>query len=347
MSTAGSEPPVIAVGRESWDSGTSPPKPSHVRDQSVRSATPIGQDVRTRPVHPVSARVAAGRRDTAMKSTDPGVRAADAAVEEDRQQSLKKEQKLERRTSKLNELIETLRNKKREAGRKIREMETTYEAERSAILREKEEMATKEEEEMQMVIARLKKTLAQKLSLEDNPRPSRQSSALPSLDGSGFAPPSSLQRSDSRNRSRLILQKDTLIESLRLELAEAQIKLVETENQGGGKLQEVERQLMEARMSNARLMEDNESYQRLLQEKSPDGDLGHENFGQSGWSQSDLGQSDLGSTSPTRNHEAINAPEGKAGGFSLADELWKCSGATQSGGEYIADHYHLESELKA
>ncbi len=43
--------------------------------------------------------------------------------------------------------------------------------------------------------------------------------------------------------------------------AEAQIKLVESENQGGGRLQEVERLLMEARMANARLMEDNESYQ--------------------------------------------------------------------------------------
>ena len=63
----------------------------------------------------------------------------------------------------------------------------------------------------------------------------------PSLDGNSFAPPSSLQRSDSRNSSKLILQKDKLIESLRLELAEAQIKLVESENQGGGRLQEVER----------------------------------------------------------------------------------------------------------
>ena len=129
----------------------------------------------------------------------------------------------------------------------------------------------------------------------------------PSLDGSGFAPPSSLQRSDSRSSSKLILQKDKLIESLRLELAEAQIKLVESENSGGGRLQEVERLLMEARMANARLMEDNESYQLLLQEKTLKGDFG---------------QSDFSYMGAHSHQDALNALEGKEGaGSSLADEL--------------------------
>lgn len=158
---------------------------------------------------------------------------------------------------------------------------------------------------------------------------STAATASPSLDGSGFAPPSSLQRSDSRNSSKLILQKDKIIESLRLELAESQIKLVESENQGGGRLHEVERLLMEARMSNARLMEDNESYQLLLQEKTLKGDFG---------------QSDFSYMSPTVNHDALDALEGKAGGSSLADEL---SDATQSEGEYSVDHRRLESEAKA
>lgn len=70
-----------------------------------------------------------------------------------------------------------------------------------------------------------------------------------------------------------MLQKDKVIESLRLELAEAQIKLVEIENMGGGQLQQLEKTLMEARMANARLMEDNESFQLLLSEKTLNGDL--------------------------------------------------------------------------
>ncbi|KAH6609540.1 m [Trichoderma cornu-damae] len=356
MSTVAKKPPASAVGRvTNSETGTSPPNPSHTRTNSVRSSTPTGHS-RTRSVRgaPVSARAAVARRDTAMSNGDSDARAAAAAALEDLQQRLEKEEKqseqyrrqsevlqsklddavkesakLEEKVHEHDELIETLRNEKREAVRKIREMETIYEAERSAILKEKEEMANKEEE-MQMVIARLKESLAQKMSVEDDPRPSRQSAcASPSLDGSSFAPPSSLQRSDSRNSSKLILQKDKLIESLRLELAEAQIKLVESENQGGGRLHEVERLLMEARMANARLMEDNESYQLLLQEKTLKGDFG---------------QSDFSYMSPSVNHEALNALEGKAGGSSLADEL---SDATQSEGECGVDHRRLESELKS
>jgi hypothetical protein len=69
------------------------------------------------------------------------------------------------------------------------------------------------------------------------------------------------------------MQKDQIIEGLRLELAEAQIKLVEMENRGGGRLQELERSLLEARMTNARLMEDNESFQLLLGERTLNGDF--------------------------------------------------------------------------
>lgn len=69
------------------------------------------------------------------------------------------------------------------------------------------------------------------------------------------------------------MQKDKLIESLRLELAESQIKQVEMENKGGGRQRELEKELLEARMANARLMEDNESYQLLLSEKTLNGDF--------------------------------------------------------------------------
>lgn len=64
-----------------------------------------------------------------------------------------------------------------------------------------------------------------------------------------------------------------MIESLRLELAEVQIKLAEMEHMGDGRLQEVEKQLLDTRMANARLMEDNESFQLLLSEKTLKGDF--------------------------------------------------------------------------
>lgn len=115
-----------------------------------------------------------------------------------------------------------------------------------------------------------------------------------------------------------MLQKDKLIESLRLELAESQIKLVEMENKGGGRQQELERELLEARMANARLMEDNESYQLLLSEKTLNGDFTKGDF----------------------LHDA--APEASQGlSGSLADEL-------ESVGEgNLSETRKLEGEVKA
>jgi hypothetical protein len=121
----------------------------------------------------------------------------------------------------------------------------------------------------------------------------------------------------------LILQKDRLIESLRLELAEAQIKLVETENMGGGRLQEVERLLLEARMTNARLMEDNESFQLLLQEKTLNGEFSKSDFGYS-----------------SSNADALSALEGRTVTSSLADELSEAADGESE------NYRRLESELK-
>jgi hypothetical protein len=116
-----------------------------------------------------------------------------------------------------------------------------------------------------------------------------------------------------------------LIESLRLELAEAQIKLVESENMGGGRMREVERLLLEARMTNARLMEDNESYQLLLSEKTLTGDFAKSEF--------------MGSAS--HNADALNALEGRTSAPSLADEL-------SEAGEGESESYRrLEAELKS
>jgi chromosome segregation ATPase len=85
--------------------------------------------------------------------------------------ALKEQAKLEERVHESDEQIEALTNEKREAARQIREMETIYEAERSAMMKEKDEMANREEE-MQTVIQRLKDSLAQRNLDED--RPTRQ-----------------------------------------------------------------------------------------------------------------------------------------------------------------------------
>ncbi|RMJ09960.1 hypothetical protein BHE90_006462 [Fusarium euwallaceae] len=356
MSAVTKKPPAGGVGRVSH--ADSSPSPSLSRSNS-RASTPTSGHARTRSLRngtPVSARAAAARRDTGLSNAEADARAEAAAALEDLQKRLEKEEKqslqyhrqaevlqskldesvkesakLEEKAHEFEEQIETLKNEKREMTRQMREMESIYEAERSSILKEKEDMSNREEE-MQAMIQRLKDSLAQRNSTPEENRPSRQhtASSSPSLDSGSFAPPSSIQRSDSRSSSKLILQKDKLIESLRLELAEAQIKLVESENQGGGRLHEVERLLMEARMANARLMEDNESYQLLLQERTLKGDFGQNDF------------SYMGSNS---NQDALNALEGKTGGSSLADELSEASEAEAH--ERHETDRRLENELKS
>lgn len=91
-----------------------------------------------------------------------------------------------------------------------------------------------------------------------------------------FVPISPTTKAGLREDSQQLLQRDRLIESLRLDLADAQIGLVEAEHMGDGRLQELETSLSEARVTNARLMEDNESYQLLLSEKTLKGDFMNE-----------------------------------------------------------------------
>ncbi|CAL5875224.1 uncharacterized protein PFLUO_LOCUS9528 [Penicillium psychrofluorescens] len=193
-------------------------------------------------------------------------------------EAISEQGKLEDQAHERDSRVETLNNDIKDQARQIREMEQNHESERNAMLQEKEQQVSREEE-MQATIQRLKESISQKdgrMNVEGDRQISRSSSfrnrASPDLDGQ-FAPSSQLERSPSRNNSNLLLQKDKLIESLRLELAESQIKLVEMENKGGGRQQELEKDLLEARMANARLMEDNESYQLLLSEKTLTGDF--------------------------------------------------------------------------
>ncbi|KAI1468127.1 uncharacterized protein F4812DRAFT_459408 [Daldinia caldariorum] len=373
MSATPKKPLSAAHGRTSSTENTPPSRqtrastPTSSTNGTGTSNTP-SRTRSTRGGTPISARAAATHRSTSslsVSSTSGNTEAraetlaliedlkerlqkADIASEQHKKQAevlqtrlddaLKEQAKLEERVHESEEQIEALRNEKRDAARQIREMEAIYETERSSMMKEKEEMGNREEE-MQTVINRLKEALNQR-NAEDENRPTRQSSnPSPSVENGNFAPPSSIQRSDSRNNSKLLLQKDKLIESLRLELAEAQIKLVETENQGGGRLHEVERLLMEARMANARLMEDNESYQLLLQEKTLHGEFGKGDFGYM-------------SVSGT-NQDALNALEGRsnagdnppAAGASLADELGALGGDEKAADEETVRR--LETELRA
>lgn len=91
-------------------------------------------------------------------------------------EAVKEQAKLEEKVHESEEQIEALANEKREAARQMREMESIYEAERSAMMKEKDEMGNREEE-MQKIIQRLKDSLAQRNNLDED-RPTRQCTLL-------------------------------------------------------------------------------------------------------------------------------------------------------------------------
>ncbi|KAH8589412.1 hypothetical protein B0O99DRAFT_523208 [Bisporella sp. PMI_857] len=366
MSTATKKPPVGTVGGRrppSTDSPLSPVSRTSPSRSPAPSTAPANGVTRTRSLRggsPLSARAAmqrpgAGTSNLSNSSlpsdADDDARAEAVALLDDLKERLHKAEtiseqfekqaqvlqlrldeaiseqaKLEDKLHENEERLETLENEKRDALRQKREMESIYEAERSSMTKEREESANREEE-MQTIIQRLKDSLSQRNNMDEESRISRRSNnSSPGFD-SQFAPPAGLNRSDSRNNSKLVLQKDKLIESLRLELAEAQIKLVESENMGGGRMHEVERLLLEARMTNARLLEDNESYQLLLSQKTLGGEFHHSEF--------------MGSAS---NAAALSALEGRPIGTSLADEL---AGTEEDDGELDPRSRRLEADLKA
>ena len=92
-------------------------------------------------------------------------------------------------------------------------------------------------------------------------------------------------------------------------------------------MHEVERLLLEARMTNARLLEDNESYQLLLSQKTLGGEFHHSEF--------------MGTA---QNTAALNALEGRPMGASLADELAETE---EEDGEGDSKSRRLENDLKA
>lgn len=190
-------------------------------------------------------------------------------------ESQQEQSQLEDQLHRSNSSIEELESDRAQSARQRREMQDLYETERTSMLKDKAEQKRREDE-LTSANQRMKESLAQR-ETRNNGEDSRIES--PRHRGSDqFAPPALLSRSDSKDlskqdTSKQVMQKDQVIKSLRLELAEAQIKIMELDTDGGGRVHELEKQLLETRIANARLMEDNESFQLLLSEKTLNGDF--------------------------------------------------------------------------
>ncbi|CAD6584770.1 MAG: hypothetical protein ASARMPRED_001915 [Alectoria sarmentosa] len=190
-------------------------------------------------------------------------------------ESQQEQSQLEDRLHQSNRNVEELESERAQSARQKREMQDLYETERTSMLKDKAEQK-KREDELTSANQRLKESLAQR-ETRNFDEDSRTGSPR-TRENDKFAPPAVSSRMDSKDlskqdTSKQVMQKDQVIKSLRLELAEAQIKIMELDTDGGGRVHELEKQLLETRIANARLMEDNESFQLLLSEKTLNGDF--------------------------------------------------------------------------
>ena len=182
---------------------------------------------------------------------------------------------LEDRLHQNNMKVEELESDSVQFSRQKREMQDLHDTERTSLLKDVAEQK-KREEELIAVNQRLKESLTHREA-----RNSGEDSKIASpriRENDQFAPPAAASSRDAKDlskqdTSKQVAQKDQVIKSLRLELAEAQIKIMELDTDGGGRVHELEKQILETRIANARLMEDNESFQLLLSEKTLNGDF--------------------------------------------------------------------------
>ncbi|KAI9725103.1 MAG: hypothetical protein M1828_003444 [Chrysothrix sp. TS-e1954] len=243
-------------------------------------------------------------------------------------EALEGQSKLEESSQECMQRIEVLQQQNQELVKRHRESQSALENEKRASTREREEAATREED-LNASIQRLRENMAYRGRRRSAERESTISSrtSSPTTSPSVTKPqsPASQQDASTGRGSQMVVQKDKVIEALRLELADAHIKLVEKENAGGGQTQTLEKKLLEAQMSNAKLLEDNESYQVLLSEKTLNGDLAKNGFFDASPSRSDRSMA-----SQTRLHAT--------GTSSLADELEDASDV---------EHEHKPTKVEA
>ena len=233
-------------------------------------------------------------------------------------ESQQEQGKLEERLHQSNINVEELESERAQSTRQRREMQDLYETERTSMLKDRAEQKTREDE-LVSANQRLKENLAQRETRNNVEDSKVESSRVRENDQ--FAPPALGSRPESKDlskqdTSKQVMQKDQVIKSLRLELAEAQIKIMELDTDGGGRIHELEKRLLETRIANARLMEDNESFQLLLSEKTLNGDF-----------------------------SKTEAMQQSSGVGSLADELG--SEETESTDEKSDESRRLETEVKS
>lgn len=170
--------------------------------------------------------------------------------------------------------VDQLAAEVRDHARQRRDLEVGLESERNILSHEKERSSAKEAE-LRSRVTRLTETLQMK-SIE------RASTARLSQISEDDNQTSTQASSSQEEFLQVLQEKDATIDALKLELADVHIKVAEQDHMGDGRLQLLEQQLSDTRMHNARLVEENDSFQMLLGEKTLKGDFLHDTHSDSG-----------------------------------------------------------------
>ncbi|RMZ82047.1 hypothetical protein DV737_g2146, partial [Chaetothyriales sp. CBS 132003] len=201
--------------------------------------------------------------------------------ESNNDQTLAEERDFQRQTQ-----LDRLQAEVKDAARQRRELEIAHQSETRMLLQERERQASREAD-LQTVINRLNETLRNK-GLERLLADDQAGKMLPSAVDvcNVFAASASMPANyESGIRTQVLdsavmnthiqtlQEKDSTIEQLRLELADLHLKAAEQEHLGDSHLQVLEQRVTELRVHNARLQEENESFQMLLSEKTLKGDF--------------------------------------------------------------------------
>lgn len=171
--------------------------------------------------------------------------------------------------------IDKLAAEARETARQRREEEINHDSERNVLLQEKGR-ASARENDLQATVKRLTDSLqlknlerANHSRMNSNSEPIQEVPSTPDP-GQGYV-------------EHLMQEKDATIDTLKLELADIHLKVAEQEHLGDGRLQLLEKQLSDIKMQNARLVEENDSFQMLLIDKTAKGGfLQHDTHSDSG-----------------------------------------------------------------
>ncbi len=140
------------------------------------------------------------------------------------------------------------------------------------LLQQEQEKHVKQVAQHQTTINRLNETL--RLNGIERFNASRGGSmAEPQVPREDVGAAGSVPQIQDPNFAYALQQKEDLINALQIELAEAQLKLVQQENMQDGRRSDLENKVSEYQRINAKLKEDNENYESLLFEKTLKGEF--------------------------------------------------------------------------